>query len=513
MVIHHTEGHAGDRPSEFRPPATPSMSHEPAGTLPSHIPLTPEQREAWHALCAEVAQQETGMVERTRELTRRNEEKAREFLARADDYLRKLDPSSDRAGRCALDANKIDSIIEKALTLNQNGQYDLLINAACAAFSRCDRGDHLDWSHAVCHNFERYRPDDDRPSLLEFPALQRATEELFEESVRRVMESRTGVDSFTRTLGGVINYALDQVNPSQVDEPFPWKPACLNNDQLVQVLGPESIEGRFCAARTPREFVEGLAVVMTGAQDRFYGPSIPLDLFDAVRTDSNGALIDAAFAKQAAESASDDERPMVTTPPASVGELRAQRDAARAGTVVTPGVFIDVDGTLLGREYRRDDSWVLTDTAARVALFAPGSRVPVTIFTGGDPATATRQLEQLGFPQELLPVRSKAEFRGHLLELVLDDTPPDVQGFAAKEYIDCRRPSGAQWVRLDPFGVMARLEAEPAPPGPAEVPQDLQPAALASSPAQAESDTGSIVARLAKAAARVTIALRRFRVT
>jgi hypothetical protein len=445
------------------------------------VPLTAEQREAVEKTIADLKR----MEEQTGKLVGSWTPRLR---APVEEYLRVLDPGNDRYGRCVLTADEIDDLIRNALLLNQSGEYDPLIIAACAAYSRCDRGDYRHWSHAVCHNFERYDPASPQDSLLGHPALAPAVEHLLEESVNRLIEGKKE-GSFGRTVKGVIKYALGHVDPAHIDEPFPSKPQCLSDERLVAVLSPHSIEGIFCRAETPREFIEGVAALKAASPDKIYPPWIPLDLFAAVRTEANQEVVDAAFSRLVRDSFSQsgDAAPLAPVTPSSVTELRVQRDEAQKTTTVTPGVFIDVEGTLIVKSQDRAKGWKLTWIGNQVAMLSPGSRVPITIFTGGDPVKTTEVLQSLGFPSELLPVRSKQDFAGHHLEMLIDDTPPDVQGFAAKEVIKPRwefdfetrklddRLMRLEWMRLDPLRAMARYNAEVVASPPTEVPESAPP--------------------------------------
>ena len=61
-------------------------------------------------------------------------------------------------------------------------------------------------------------------------------------------------------------------------------------------------------------------------------------------------------------------------------------------------------------------------------------KVPVTIFTGGDPVKAAENLKAAGVDKELCNVKSKTEYIGKILETCVDDTAPAIQGFRAKNY-------------------------------------------------------------------------------
>ncbi len=109
-----------------------------------------------------------------------------------------------------------------------------------------------------------------------------------------------------------------------------------------------------------------------------------------------------------------------------------------AGTnEVVSGVFIDVEGTLIGHDvYDQGDRFrgERLPLTQEYALKKIKEGIPVTIFTGAHPEDIIKNLEYAGVDEKLHDVKSKDEFIGKTLETCVDDTNPIMQGFRAKTY-------------------------------------------------------------------------------
>jgi len=445
-----SEPHAADASGGL---SLPSPEHPLS--YPSDIPLSDTQRAGVEKLLAEQAESARSRAE----WRQQDDKDTAEFLAEKELNMKWLSPESDLHGSSRIDENEIDRLIQIALSLSPHGEHDDLISAGCAAFTRCSSYNHASWAHAVCHNFERFGSSNQHGSLFDRPDLRGPAEALLREAAHRA--TRFGGASFDRTMGGVIRFALSLVSTNQLDEPFPWKPEFLRDPRLADAVGRSSIEALFCLAHTPRQFIEQVATLIAGSKEPIYGPRIPLDLLAAARNERNAGDIDRAIVKQLGldrrESCSVGHTNDLDLSAAQVKDLLASRASARGASEVTPGLFVDVGQTLIELD-RRTLEPRLTQTAELIALFAPGSRVQVTIFTGGDPQTATERLAALGFPGELLPVTGKKEFREQRLACLIDDTSPDGQGFAAERWIRPGDRSG--WLKSDPLGAVARFRQQ-----------------------------------------------------
>lgn len=426
-------------------PASQLQASEP-DSLPTLIPLTTGQARVVTRMYAEVEKDEQS----SREWDRKRKASDRLFIAAREANLQSLLPES----RSELHHDAIDSLVQKALSVNKNGEFNQMLIAACDAFRRCPSYDYMGWSHAVCHNFEKFNRKHPDSSLLGHPEIAAAVEGLIEEATARAVENGNGC--FERTMGGIIGFALSQVEMDKVEEPFPWKPACLSDARVASLLGENSargsVRGIFCLSKTPREFVEGVAKLVATSEKEIYGVNLALDLLEAVRNENNCEIIDACIFKQHRLNHAD-------IPADKVGQLLEDRRAAATAEETLPGIFVDVDNTLVALDWETKMP-KLSDVAKVLWTLAPGSRKQITIFTGGDPEKATERLKGLGFPSDLLPVRSKSEFRGKRLAVLIDDTPADIQGFSAENAIDPNHGFNEAFIKLDPLEAIARFKRD-----------------------------------------------------
>jgi len=111
-------------------------------------------------------------------------------------------------------------------------------------------------------------------------------------------------------------------------------------------------------------------------------------------------------------------------------------------TKVVPGVFIDVEGTMitfdrcgdLDKNGDREYIYKRLPTTQEYALRKLQEVIPVTVFTGGDIKDIRKNLKSAGVDKKLCKVQPKKEFLGRTLETCIDDTIPTMQGFRAKTH-------------------------------------------------------------------------------
>lgn len=87
------------------------------------------------------------------------------------------------------------------------------------------------------------------------------------------------------------------------------------------------------------------------------------------------------------------------------------------GNEILPGVFCDIEDTLLSSDRSAVKSVVLT----ALEIAEKEHKKPITLWTGGDVEEMTRLLFQFGIKQ--YPVVSKGVFRGCQVEIAFDDMP------------------------------------------------------------------------------------------
>ena len=276
------------------------------------------------------------------------------------------------------------------------------------------------WSHTVCHLYESYGRDKTYSgSFLNSPDTLPAGKSLMSEAVRRAAAVGTS-GCLDRITQPVIKYNLDNL-PDDVNAPFAFYPEMDEETkqqyakETWRAYSPSDESKLFLSNDTPKQFIlEALkknpaVIVEAGTRlvpylkaiENELGPEEAAKLIPETLRRDNGITSLEQLA-QNLETATGEHQEM----------------APKA-------TYVDVDGTLIvdGKLYR--------STVEKIKR----SSMPVVIFSGGDPNEQTERLRKLGCPEEYLPVISKNDFRGKKLQGVLiDDTPPDFQGFSSDKY-------------------------------------------------------------------------------
>jgi hypothetical protein len=367
------------------------------------------------------------------------------YLDQREFYLKKLSPDNDtKWGGPLLDHNELDRLIGTLLSVNQNGDFDEVIRAACEAHLR-EPITRQSWNHSVCHNFEKY------PSgLLSSDRFLDLAERLVAQGAERALR---GDGCFDRILKGVIAYNLDKVNHENLYSDFIFKPKCLDSEIVQTLLDNEWYRNclYFAQATTPYQyFLKKMEDALSQPDDKDVYASVSFSRLLLIRNEENAAIIDAYIARAYKSKAG------------QISGIEAwdnYRNATKREALL--GVFIDVEGTILVGKYFKEEKQVRTvlnkQLVQALDALCP-SKEGVTIFTGGDTIQLTEQLRTLGFPERFLPVRSKADFYGQKLQILIDDTKPEIQGFHAEAFIcpDSYESSDIEKLKeLDPQGALA----------------------------------------------------------
>lgn len=124
------------------------------------------------------------------------------------------------------------------------------------------------------------------------------------------------------------------------------------------------------------------------------------------------------------------------------GEITLDRLTENVGmskkaSELVKGIYVDVDGTLINcNGHSPEPEGMLNDELADYLTKQMQKGKKIVIFSGGSPEQQTKRLQKHKFPGKLLPVVSKEQFRGKVLEVLIDDSNPAYQGFGAKKYIN-----------------------------------------------------------------------------
>ncbi len=299
------------------------------------------------------------------------------------------------------------------------------------------------WHHSVCHNFERY-PDTTRPSFLHNPKFFPAAKILVDHAIATLNEDD---GNFGRIAEPIARYNLDFLTAHGIPEAWPFKPTSFSTID-PDALYPDTLRGRcscnelamrFIQSKTPAAFIQSLIdnplrsfgmeselnetkrlisfVYKSGgseAAERF------LEKIPAGQdwTNFNGKILDRNMIAYAKESYGEKWIDYLLKS-ATAHSKQAQND-------ITPGVFVDVEGTLIANGFNKPLASYLTH------LLDNG--IPVTVFTGGDVEKLSKDLEASGLDRRLFPIQQKVNSSGKCLEVLIDDTAPNYQIFAATIY-------------------------------------------------------------------------------
>ncbi len=247
------------------------------------------------------------------------------------------------------------------------------------------------WSHSISHIFER-----DLHQELQPIAIQ-----ITEEGIKRALKFKElgCMDRFIGTLGDV---NLQTASIDDLDKSLRFKPEILSDERVRTLFKGKSI---FCEASTLREFI---AELFRNGQGRH--------LHEVLGKDVLGVMHDEL---------------------AAIERTLAERDkTVELGKWDKRGIFVDVDGTLIGPDGELNQ--VLHDKLK----IAEECGFNVTLISSGNESEQEERLKKLGATLKCLEdngVESKEALFG-VLELLIDDTSPYSQGLRTKHY---ERPEAA----------------------------------------------------------------------
>ncbi len=284
------------------------------------------------------------------------------------------------------------------------------------------------WSHAVCHMFEKYGEQYGKEkaiSILNYDDVKLITP-LVDEVVQGAIDNNK-IGCSKRVLIGLAAYNAHRITPENLDEPLDMKPESLNDPEFLELIKYSELAYAFCKGKTKRDLLIGLfndkygiSILSKLAKDidkfkQFF--RLLEEVKDEINNDINDILEHAFLFSEWGIQFEDIKRNL------SLSDTTEEMPEIE-------GIYVDVDGTLIAFEALDDD----LIESLRNLQEATGQKL--YIFTGGDPETAQKRLIELGLPQDLfeLPVKSKAEFKGKRLSIVVDDTRPCVQGFSAGQH-------------------------------------------------------------------------------
>ena len=238
------------------------------------------------------------------------------------------------------------------------------------------------WSHTAYHFF--YSKE---RSLLERKENHAAAEMLLEEGAKRAIAAQEK-GCLSGMLDPVLEYNLSHAQATGSEE-FCFKPKCFENPEFIALLKKLSYPKivAFCESSSMPELREKL--------------------------------------EQAAKAAQPNPKPTCSHPLEQAA--KAAQPNPKPKHYTHPGLFVDVAGTLITHALTTLNQKVLGEIRKRQSA---GGKV--TVITGGSPTYAKEMLRELGV--EGLEVKSKEEYKNKTLDELIDDKPPESQGFSAVTY-------------------------------------------------------------------------------
>lgn len=269
-----------------------------------------------------------------------------------------------------------------------------------------------EWTHSLAHLFEG-DPFKFDPAQKEDRGHQ---EQLLGELVRRCVVGH-GDHNADRVLRPLLNFNLKHFNLARPGEGFAYRPEVLRNPDFVVLLRErQPVIAAFCSSDGPREFLrQALPCILRDASNS------PLAKYLDYQLPGLGETELEPYWREA-----------LGVPPGDLLSLELLQklvNQSRQAVEPRPGLFVDVAGTLLDADGHLKTA--LVDKMQRYQ--AKGWQVAAC--TGGSVEEARRRLAAAGFPLSLFSVVSKQTFvKTMQLELLVDDTVPEYQGFQAKRH-------------------------------------------------------------------------------
>lgn len=338
----------------------------------------------------------------------------------------------------------LESSLAALLKLNERGNYTEVMDKILEAFitlpmKAWDRQrEYASWSHSLCHLYETYDRGGDSASLLNEQGLREANIRTINNAAQRMVEVGH-LGCMPRIVIPLIRYNLDQVDPQNLDLPVALKPDGLEDEAYIKYL--ESVEGNeaknmlpLSHAKTVRELLIGLVKADLENGRNYLNVSVTrsmpklLKILENLRPAISIEELNIYMGKAVHSQMGRD------TGIAKIGyeALKANVETAEKAIELCSGLYVDVDGTLLLHDDKK--GLELNKAVLNAMNDAREMGVAVIIVTGGDTELKTQQLLELGMPETYLPVHSKYDYRGKILEVLLDDTAPDIQGLQAGSY-------------------------------------------------------------------------------
>lgn len=243
--------------------------------------------------------------------------------------------------------------------------------------------------HSVCHLFEGYHFGyrGQHSTYLNSDKLLPIAEELVNVALKKAMESNFEKNLF-RIINPIVDYNVAHVDTIITD--FAFRPSILNDSSFIEFIRRFKeynlhTSSEFCESKSMMDF-------FTKSQwTNYFAEEYLTDKHMAYFRREHGGIID---------------------------------------DCILSGIYIDVDNTLL----KFGEKGRVNSPTSEYAIRKMEEGKKVVVFTGANPALAAARLKNVGADPRLCRVEYKANYIGKTLEICIDDTEPNIQGFSAKTY-------------------------------------------------------------------------------
>jgi hypothetical protein len=276
-------------------------------------------------------------------------------------------------------------------------------------------------THSLCHLFEGYPK---RVSFFDEPVDKKIIQKLVDESAKEAIEVQH-LGCMDRILAPLMGYNLDNLDLDKLDnkEGFVIQINEKYRDNLLQVIESdeygEDVNGRYLlSSKTPRELITNLIKKGKYFDKLISKPEQEVNLLNAVKENVTAKEMNKYFKGE-------------NTLENLTKDVYLSKNAAG----LVKGIYVDVDGTLINCNQHGQEDY-LNEELADYLIRQKQKGKNVVIFSGGSPEKQTKRLEKVKVSDSLLPVASKDKYKGKILEVLIDDTKPEYQGFKANNYIN-----------------------------------------------------------------------------
>jgi len=278
------------------------------------------------------------------------------------------------------------------------------------------------WSHSLIHLFAFHKDG------LAMSIFDTGRWDLIEKLIDTAVEGAINADHIGCTadlLYMLLRFNLSRIDSKNLNRPLPFKPNTLKKPKFIKVLAksykPE-YKFAFCMSETQKElFISILEIELKNGE---------FDILHQSMSDEKIVELINAIAPEIGKEKAERYLSAICGTKNSNSSTSMEKKISKAQEEIK-GVYVDVEGTLI-----YDDKTLNHDLVRQLEEYRKNGKI-IKAFTGADPSTMEKILKQFKELEGIItfPVLSKNDFKGKLLEVIIDDTPPEAQELRAATYI------------------------------------------------------------------------------